>query len=112
MNEEQKILAALSYVLWPVALVVLLVEEAKEEHKSRQLRHHGFNALGFWIAALLIGIPVSVLTFVPIIGTVIAALFIIALIALALLFAIRAYRDEKIVVPYVTAFLKRNIRDF
>jgi uncharacterized membrane protein len=112
MNNEQKLLAALSYALWPVALIVLVIEEAKEEHKSKQLRYHGFNAMGLWIAVLLLSVPISILSFIPLVGGIVAALFVIAVIIVALLFAVKAYKGEKVIIPYVTAFLRKNIKDF
>lgn len=112
MNKEQKILAALAYILWPVALVLLIIEEAKVEDKSKQLRHHAFNALGFWVVVLIMSLLVSIFSFVPLFGYVAAALFLILVIVLAILYALKAYQGQKVEIPYVTDFLRKNVKDF
>ena len=39
-------------------------------------------------------------------------LFSAAIIAIAVVFARRAYRNEEIVIPFITPFLKKNVKGF
>jgi uncharacterized membrane protein len=109
MDDTKRMLAALAYVLWPVALILLIIEETQEK-KDRELRYHAYNALGFAVAALIIAIPVMVLAWLPILGGVVVTLFWIAFVVLAIIYALRAYKGQKVVIPVVTDFLKRNVK--
>jgi uncharacterized membrane protein len=105
-------LRALPYVLFPVAIILIIVEETKEGRKDADLRHHAYNALGFWAGAMILSIPVWIVSWTPILGSIIVALYWITIIVLAIIFALRAYRDERVRVPVMTDFLKRNVKGF
>jgi uncharacterized membrane protein len=113
MDDTQKMLCALSYVLWPVAVVLLIIEETKMQKQQDKLaRHHAYNALGFAIAALLVSIPVFILMWLPILGYVVSTLYWITVVVLAIVYAIRAYQGQQVIIPLVTEFLNKNVKDF
>src|SRR3989344_1723385 len=104
-NDTQRLLAALPYVLWPVAVILLIVQETKlPKQQDRLLRHHAYNALGFAIGAVLLSIPVMILSILPILGGIIVFLYWITIIILAIMSALRAYNNEQVHVPVMTGF--------
>ena len=116
MTEEQitdndKLIAALSYPIWLVAVFVLV----SEANKNRPFqRYHAVQALGFGLAAyVLLSVFVCIDIFIGrisnFLGTVFSCLtFPVWLIpfAVALWFAYRAYQGEKFEIPVVTDFMK------
>jgi uncharacterized membrane protein len=111
--EEHNVLAALSYLVWPLALVLIVIEETKESKKDRHLRHHAYNALGFAFAWFVVYLLIEVLTRLLIDPfDLTRVLFTAAVIAIAIVFALRAYRREEVVVPFITPFLKRTVKEF
>lgn len=113
-DDTRQLLIALSYVIWPVALILLIVEETRGTNQKRdaELRHHAYNALGFWAGVLILSLPVWAVAWIPIFGPVATVLYWAAVIVLAIVFALRAYRGEQVCVPVMTDFLKRNVKEF
>ena len=108
-NDNDKLFAALSYIFWPVAIIVLL----SESNKSRPFqRHHAIQALGFGVAVLIVFIPLICID--VILGQISAFLsclfFPVFLVPLAavLWFAYRAYQGEQFEIPYLTEFMKNQ----
>ena len=113
MDDTHRMLSALPYVLWPIAVILLIVQETKEQkQQDKLLRHHAYNALGFALVALLLSVPVLLLSIIPLFGHVLATLYWITIVVLAVIYALRAYNGQKVVIPYVTDFLKRNVKGF
>lgn len=114
MTEEQvtdndKLFAALSYIFWPVAIIVLL----SETNKNRPFqRHHAIQALGLGIAVLIIFIPLICIDLIlgQIAGILSCLFFPVFFVPLAVMlwFAYRAYQGEKFDIPYLTEFMKNQ----
>lgn len=107
-TQENRILAALCYPIWIVALIVLLTDL----NQNRFMRVHAIQALGYTAAWVVIYIGVSILTAVPLVG--LAFLFLwplmwLAWFVIALIYAYRAYRGEMFSIPIVSQFTTRYV---
>lgn len=112
-SEEHNILAALSYLIWPLALILIVIEETKKSKTDRILRHHAYNAMGFAIAWFAIWVFIEVLSRILFNAfDLTKVLFTIAVIIIALVFAYRAYKEQEVTVPFVTPFLEKHIKGF
>jgi uncharacterized membrane protein len=111
ITDNDKLFAALSYIFWPVAVIVLL----SETNKNRPFqRHHAIQALSYGVAAFILLSGFICIDFVVgqisgALGTIFACItFPVWLIpfAIALWFAYRAYQGELFEIPYVTDFVR------
>ncbi len=108
---ENRLLAALGYPLWIVALIVVLTEMKQDPF----MRYHGWQALFWGIAwfVLWVGLSVigTILSFVPILGFLFQFLawtvLFIAWAVLSLVYAVRTYRGERFEIPVVTDFARK-----
>jgi uncharacterized membrane protein len=108
---ENRILAALGYPIWVVALVVVLTEMKKDPF----LRHHGWQALfwgiGWFVLWVGLNVATALLAIVPLLGIVIRFLaglaFLTAWGLLSVVYAVRAYRGERFEIPVVVNFARR-----
>jgi uncharacterized membrane protein len=107
MNDSHKILAALSYILWPIAVIALFIEQDKRDNS---LKYHACNALGFALAVFIVSIAVMLVAWIPIIGFAVATIFWVAIIILAIMYALKAYNGEKVVIPVITDLVKKNVK--
>ncbi|MBW3012981.1 DUF4870 domain-containing protein [Candidatus Woesearchaeota archaeon] len=107
MDETQKILVALGYPIWIIALIMAIVEK-----KDKDVKYHAFQALFFGIAFIVIWIVLwivftilTVATF-GILGFMFLLLPIVWLIyiIMAIVYAVKAYKGEKFKVPFVHKF--------
>lgn len=95
IDGTSKLLAVLSYVFWIVAIIVLLLEPYKSQHYTRA------NA----VQALVLGLVIWVLGWIPVIGWIIALVaFVFAIIAI-----LKALKGEIYEVPVVYGFAKSFI---
>ncbi len=106
-QKESRLLAALCYPVWPLALVVLLLDK-----DDVFVRYSAINGLGFALGVFLLSLPVALLGMIPILGTLVVLAFWICAIALAVWYAVRAYDGERVDVPFVTDLLKKNVKKF
>lgn len=98
-SDTSKILAALGYPLWPVALIAILIDPYKNE---KFVKFHAIQALGL---ALAIWVVSFVLTFAFGIGAIIGLVGFIYEIVLA----VKAYNGEYVEVPVVYGLVKTYI---
>jgi uncharacterized membrane protein len=115
VTDNDKLIAALSYIIWLVAVFVLISESNK---KRPYQRYHAVQGLGFVVAAVIayaaFGCIYVIITAIAsaiadALGTAVACLAIpiwFVPLAVALWFAYRAYQGQRFEIPYVTAFLK------
>ncbi len=100
------ILAFLCYLLWPVALILLLLDKREDN-----LRFHSINGLGFglawWIIAWVLG-WLLVMVFWPL-WFLTNLLWILGLVY-AIVLGIKAYNGEKPEIPVVTQLLRSNVK--
>jgi len=107
ITSDDKLWAALGYPIFPIAIIMLVVEGKKNRPF---IKFHAVQALalnvGVWVVEIIIGILSSVLAAVTLgIGAVLGC--IAPLVWLLLLWpAILAYQGKYFEVPVVTKFLR------
>lgn len=107
-NETGKILVALGYPTGITALIALLMEDYKND---RFVKFHAIQAIGFWVAVVILNIAVSILATLSagILGLlwflIGPAVFVVAIIA-----AIKAWNGEYWEMPLVYGFVKQYIK--
>lgn len=110
VGSENRLLAALGYPVWVVALVVVVTDLRKDPF----LRYHGWQAL-FGIAwfVLWVGLTVAgaVLSFVPFVGFLFSfltgTLMFLAWAILSVVYAVRAYQGQRFEIPVVAGLCRR-----
>lgn len=108
---ENRLLAALGYPIWIVALVVVVTDLKKDPF----LRYHGWQALFWGLAWFVLWVGLSVvglvLSAVPFLGALVSFLTGVVLwlawLVLSVLFAVRAYQGERFEVPVVANWARR-----
>ena len=101
-SDTGKLLAAIGYIIGIVALIAILIEPYKSE---KFVRHHAVQALGLWVAGLVLGIVSQV----PIIGWIIGAVGWVALVVVAIMGAIKSFQGEWWEVPLIYPIVKQYI---
>lgn len=110
-GSENRLLAALGYPIWIVALIAVVTDVKKDPF----MRYHGWQALFWgiawfvlWVGLTVVGIVLSV---VPFLGLVISFLastvLVLAWLVLSVLYAVRAYRGERFEIPVVTQYARK-----
>jgi len=106
VTDNDKLLAALGYPIWPVAVAMLLMEDKKNRPF---IKYHAVQSLAFntvvFIAALIFGCCLGAITFF-IAGA--GSLLVSVLWLVTLWPAWEAYNGKYLVVPYVTGFIKKQ----
>ena len=92
ITADDKLWALLSWLLWPIALIVLLLEDKKERPF---IKYHAVNSLAYAVIWAIVG----TLT-VGCVG-VLGLIYVIYL-------AIRAYQGQWVEVPFITNFCKNQ----
>ncbi|RJQ55575.1 MAG: hypothetical protein C4521_02260 [Actinobacteria bacterium] len=96
-SDSNRILAALGYPIWIVALVMVLTEPGKTDPF---VKYHGWQALFYGIAVFIIGL-------VPFIGWI--ASFVLWVVSIY--FAIQAYNGKYFEVPVIYGLAKKQMED-
>jgi uncharacterized membrane protein len=105
-SDTSKILAAVGYIFWPVALVTILIDPYKDEKFTK---FHGTQALGLWVAWAILGIGLSILAAIPFVGWILGILGFLAWIAAvvyAIVLAIQAFQGNYMEIPLIYGFIK------
>lgn len=100
-EKTQKFFVGLGYVIWLIALLVLLDERYK---KIEFNRYHALHALFYnivWWATFF------VLLFVPLLGWILLPIVFLGGFFLACWFGYRAYNGETFAIPLVTGLVNR-----
>jgi uncharacterized membrane protein len=109
MPSEQgnRLLAALAYPIWIIALIIVLTDMKKDPF----MRHHGWTALFWSIAWLVIYVAVAILAKIPFLGWLGALLLgpILWLVWLAssIYYAYQTYQGKSFTIPIVSDQAKR-----
>jgi uncharacterized membrane protein len=115
ITENDKLFAALSYIFWPLAVIILLSETNKEQPFQR---YHAVQALGFGVVAtavyvvfgcfygIIVAIASAIADFLGSIFSCLTAPIWFIPVAFALWFAYRAYQGEKFEIPVFTDFMR------
>ncbi len=115
-DESKRIIAAIGYPIWIVALVLAIVEK-----EDRFVRHHALQALFFWISILVLAIGLTIIQFIfsiiPLIGWAIAWIIDIIIVlgvfgtfVLSILYAIRVSNGEMFEIPIVASIVKSVVK--
>jgi len=96
ITDDDKLWAALSWVFWPIAIVMLLMEEKKNRPF---IKYHAVNSLAFGIVFFVFISVISAVTFG--IGTCLVVLGFVVFY-----WAYKAYQGEWVEVPWMTNFIK------
>jgi uncharacterized membrane protein len=97
ITDDDKLWALLSWLFWPIAIIVLLLEDKKQRPF---IKYHAVQSLVLGVIATIISV---VLSFI-IIGCVVAVAWGIYVIYLA----IKAYQGEWVTIPLITDFCKNQ----
>lgn len=116
-DESKRIVAAIGYPIWIVALVLAIVEK-----KDRFVRHHALQALFFWISVFVLAVGLTIIQFIfsiiPIIGWVIGWIIYMVIVlgvfgafVLSILYAIRVSKGEVFEIPLVTSIMRSIVKE-
>jgi uncharacterized membrane protein len=95
VTQDDKLWALLSWLFWPIAIIVLLLEDKKQRPF---IKYHAVQSL---VLGVIAGVVSGVLSFV-IIGCVVGLVWVVYVIYLA----IKAYQGEWVEIPFITEFCK------
>ncbi len=107
---QQNVAAALCYLVGVLSGIVFLV--LQPYNKDRLIRFHAFQSIFLWVAVIVLGIGLSILSiilgFIPMIGWIAGILMM--LLSLVLWFGVffvwlylmyKAYNNERVVLPVI-----------
>ena len=111
---DENVAAALCYLLGVLTGILFLVLEPY--NRNPVIRFHAFQSIFVWIAAIVIGMAVSVLAYpiaaLPFIGWLIDILlwmvFSLGVVGLWLFLMYKAYNKERFVLPVVGAWAEKQ----
>ena len=103
-TDENRILAALAYPIWIVALIILLTDMKKDPF----LRRHAVQALGYTLAWVVVYFGLSVVTSFSDLGLwrlyFLWPLVRFAWLAIAVYYGYQAYQGQMFSIPVVRRF--------
>lgn len=106
-DQTNRLLAALSYPIWIIALVIILTDMKKDAF----MRHHGWTALFWGIAWFILWLALMILGNIPFLGWILflvtGPLLWIAWLILSIFFALQAYNGKEVSIPIVSDFAKK-----
>lgn len=108
IKSEDKLFSALSYPIPLVALFIIFTDKKN----VRFCRYHAWQALFFGLALLALSLALSVLTVIPGVGCIaglIGSVLGVVWLIIAILYAIKVYNGEYIVIPTISEFAKKYI---
>jgi uncharacterized membrane protein len=97
ITDDDKLWALLSWLFWPIAIIVLLLEDKKQR---AFIKYHAIQALAVGVVGYVISGVLSVVG----IGCVLWVVVLIYQIYLA----VKAYQGEWVTIPAVTDFCKNQ----
>ena len=111
---EENIAAALCYLVGVLTGVLFLVLEPY--NRNPVIRFHAFQSIFAWIAAVVVGMVLSTVSYVfvavPFIGWIIYILlwtaFSLGVLALWLFLMYKAYNKERLVLPVIGAWAEKQ----
>jgi uncharacterized membrane protein len=100
INDQDKLMAALAWIFWPLAIIILLVPDMKDRPFQK---YHAVHSLAFSVAIVVLTIILAACTFF--IGGAGACLPLLLVIAV-FYWAFKSYQGEYVEVPWLTNFVK------
>src|SRR3990172_5461502 len=98
-DQTNRLLAALSYPIWIIALVIIFTDMKKDTF----MRHHGWTALVWGIAWLVIYVALEFLPFPYGLGRLAGLVWVVLLIY----YPIQAYNGKEVSIPIVSDMAKK-----
>jgi len=98
-DQTNRLLAALSYPIWIIALVIIFTDMKKDAF----MRHHGWTALFWGIGWLIIYVALAI---VPFLWALTLPLRLVWLV-LSIYFAVQAYNGKEVTIPIVSDWAKK-----
>jgi uncharacterized membrane protein len=113
---EENVVAALCYLVFVLTGILFLVLEPY--NRNPVIRFHAFQSIFAWIAAMVIGMVLSMLAYpiaaVPFIGWLIVILlwlaFSLGCVTLWLFLMYKAYNKERFVLPVIGEWAEKQAR--
>ncbi|MDQ7858052.1 MAG: DUF4870 domain-containing protein [Armatimonadota bacterium] len=106
-SDSNKLLAALAYPIWIIALVIVVTDMKKDAF----MRHHGWTALFWGIAWVAIYVILTILGNIPILGWLLVIvggpILWLAWLILSIYYALQAYNGKEVSIPLVSDWAKR-----
>ena len=103
-KDTNKLLAALAYPIWIIALFIILTDMKKDPF----MRHHGWTAIFWGLAWVVIFIGLNIITnIVGFLGFLSGGLLQLAWLVGSLYFAFQAYNGKEVTIPVVSDFAKK-----
>ncbi len=97
ITDDDKLWALLSWLFWPVAIVVLLLEDKKQRPF---IKYHAVQSL----ALAVVGWVLSLILSFVVVGCFVGVAWMIYAIYLA----VKAYQGEWVTIPWLTDFCKNQ----
>ena len=98
-DQTNRLLAALSYPIWFIALVIIFTDMKKDAF----MRHHGWTALVWGIAWFVIYVALEFLPF----GYGLSRLVRLVWLLASIYYAVQAYNGKEVSIPIVSDFAKK-----
>jgi uncharacterized membrane protein len=92
VTDDDKLWALLSWLFWPIAIIVLLMEEKKDRPF---IRYHAIQSLVLAVIGLVL-------------GTITVGCLALVWVVYIIVLAIKAYQGEWVTIPLVTDFCKNQ----
>ncbi len=105
ITDNDKLMAALSYPIAIVALIILLSESNKERPFQK---FHAVQALALNVAAFVVMAVLCLVLSLTVVGTCLLVIPALAFLGYTLYLAYKAYQGEYIEIPVVTDFVKQQ----
>jgi uncharacterized membrane protein len=105
-SDTSKILAGIGYIVPLVALITILIDPYKDEKFTR---FHAIQAIGLWIAWVILGIGLGILGAIPIVGWLFGIMGFIVWLGVfvyAIVLAIQGFTGKYMEIPVVYGFIK------
>lgn len=106
-DQSNRLLAALCYPIWIIALVVILTEMKKDPF----MRRHGWTGLFWGLAWVVIYIGLMILGNIPFLGWILVLvtgpLLWLAWLILSIYYAVQAYNGKSFAIPVVSDWAQK-----
>ena len=106
-DSSNRLLAALAYPIWIIALIIVVTDMKKDSF----MRHHGWTALFWGLAWLIIYVILKILIVIPFLGWLIflisAPILWLAWLILSIYYALQAYNGKEFTIPVVSDWAKK-----
>jgi uncharacterized membrane protein len=106
-DQSNRLLAALAYPIWIIALIIVLTDMKKDPY----MRTHGWTALFWAVAWLIIWVALQILVRIPFLGWLLfltgGFLLWLVWLVLSIYYAVQAYNGRTFTIPVVSDWARR-----